>query len=429
MIVLTDIQMSNGNKKVTYEYQAAGQAQKLFTGKDQFFVEYPYDVSDVHKGILAIPFVSNFLPIAWFAGFDLRVEEVDAEFFEACKQLRTEFQRQFPEYNLSGNLLSENLSDTPKIKGNKTAMLFSGGVDAYATYIHLFAKKPALVTLHGADIALGDIQQWTDFTDFIEGENLLSENEKFYIRTNVRDFYTYQVELLLRDIGWWGKVQHGMSLIGALAPLTVKEGFSHIYIASSYTKEVDISWGSTPTADELIRWAGVQVHHDGYELRRQEKVDRIVAFAREQEQAFRLRVCYSELRSSFNCSNCEKCFRSILGIILNGEDPNKYGFEVTADIYNRIFNMVGKQGASKGVRYFWWELMEKAKLSRGIYVFDNETLEQKQVDRIRNGELDKMIEANMIRKKTDPIGRLRFIIRNKFPFLRKIYRTLRGRTS
>ncbi len=219
-------------------------------------------------------------------------------------------------------------------------------------------------------------------------------------------------------------MQHGFSLIGSIAPISYLNSYKNIYIASSYTKEIDIAWGSTPQIDEKISWAGIQVHHDGYELKRQDKVDLITKFSIDTNNQFNLRVCYSELRSGFNCSNCEKCFRTILGIILNGENPNNYGFSVDKNIYENIFKILNQYGASTGMQYFWQELMEKAKATNNFFVFENKEIENKQLDRIRNSELDKLMQSkiNSPKRFTE---KFKFVLRNKYPWLTTLYKKIK----
>ena len=423
MLKLKNIVFEDTGSKIVYDYTTQNDSNKYFNAADPFYIKYQIDVSSVPESILVIPFLSNVLPIAWFAGFYIEVNDVDFDFLECIKVLKIEFQKQFPDYKLEGGLKAKKVTKN-KINGTNTAMLFSGGVDAYATYIRTHEKTPDLVTILGADIEINDKEQWTSFTDFIESETLLKSNAKQYIETNVRTFYTYQVELLLKDIGWWGKVQHGLSLIGSLAPLSLIKGYQDIFIASSYTEQIDIAWGSTPQIDEKISWAGIKVHHDGYELKRQDKVDLITKFSSDAESNFKLRVCYSELRNAFNCSACEKCYRTILGLILNGKDPNNYGFDVDAHVYKNMFELLNYGGASRGMQYFWWELMEKAKATDAVFTFKNKALESMQLDRIRNGELHQILE-DKINKPTSNWFKFKFIARNKFSGLYNLYKKIK----
>ena len=423
-VKLQHISYSDNGQKINYAYTAQGNAQKYFVQEKPLYSKYLVDVSTVPDSIAVIPFLSNLLPIAWFAGFTIEVDEVDEDFYHSQEIVKKEFEKRDTSRTLSGGLTAKTLIKN-NCKGDKTAMLFSGGVDAYATYIRAYEQKPDLITLLGADIEIEDQKQWTEFTDFIENEELLKNNHKEYIETNLRDFYTYQVELLLNDIGWWGKVQHGLALIGALAPLSFLYNYGSIYIASSYTDNIDIDWGSTPEMDEKITWGGgIKVFHDGYELKRQDKVDLIAGFASNTNTKFRLRVCYSERRTEFNCSSCEKCFRTILGLILNGKDPNDYGFNVDEGIYEKFYTVLDIGGASKGVRYFWWELMEKAKSVDDFFIFKDKEIETQQMNDIRKGKIDRLLE-HKINNPHKGIHRMKFILRNKFPWLIKLYRKIK----
>ena len=421
---LNTISYSEEGKRIDYNYDTTkNTVSKFFNKEKPLYSKYQVDVSTIPTSIAVIPFLCNLLPIAWFAGFIIEVDELDEEFFKAQEKLKLEFEKRKDVIALKGGLKIGKVVKN-SIIGNKVSMLFSGGVDAYATYIKIYDQNPDLITIHGADIEINDQKQWSDFTSFLEKEEIL-KNNKYYIETNLREFYTYQVELLLNDIGWWGKVQHGLALIGAIAPLSFINGYNAIYIASSYTDNIDIDWGSTPGIDEKISWAnGMQIYHDGYDLKRQDKVDLIADFASKINDKFKLRVCYSELRTGFNCSSCEKCFRTILGLILNNKNPNDYGFNVDSSVYNKFYEVLGRGSASKGVRYFWWELMEKAKKVNEFYVFSDLEKETFEINKIRNGSIDQLLAQKINNPKTGK-QRLRFIIRNKFPWLQKLYRKIK----
>jgi len=389
-VKLHSITYSEEGRKIDYEYSVGSNIQKLFVEKEPFYSKYQIDVSATPISIAVIPFLSNILP-------------------------------RDPANSFEGKLVAKKLVKNT-LDGSKSSMLFSGGVDAYATYIRIYDRTPDLITLHGADITIKDKDQWKDFTGFIESEELLNDNNKEYIETNLRDFYTYQVELLLKDIGWWGKVQHGLALVGSIAPLSYINNYGSVHIASSYTDHIDIDWGSTPEIDEKITWgSGFKVFHDGYELKRQDKVDLIAKFASEKNKRFRLRVCYSEKRTEFNCSYCEKCFRTILGLILNNQNPNEYGFKVDGSVYDKIYQILHIGSGSKGVKYFWWELMEKAKSVETFFVFEDVETETKHMNDFRNGKVDRLLEEK-INNASKGTNRLKFIIRNKFPWLQTIYR-------
>lgn len=415
---LTSIEFKDSGTKIVYDYSFDKDIAKYFNPKEPFFVSYNEDVSQVPMSISVIPFLANILPISWFGGFDVIIEELDESFYNSSEKIKLEFQKSFLELKeVESRLIVKSLIKNERNASN-TAMLFSGGVDAYATYFRNQSKNLDLITIHGADIELDDIRQWNSVVHLNESENLLKKNKKHYIKSNLRTFYTYKVDLLLKEMGWWGRVQHGLALNCLLAPLAKLHNYSKVYIASTYTDNIKISWGSTPEIDNLIKWSNVSVIHDGYELKRQEKVKLIVDNTQELDDKIKLRVCYSELNQKVNCSKCEKCYRTIFGIILSNDNPNNYGFDVDENAYERVMNMFGNGFKSEGVLYFWWEINEVISKLADFYIFSNKEKEAEKMIALNN-----LISQNinMGVKKPSGLNRLKHTLINTFPKVFKIY--------
>ena len=146
--------------------------------------------------------------------------------------------------------------------------------------------------------------------------------------------------------GWWHGFQHGIGLIGHVAPYIYKNNISKVYIAASFTiqEKGKVTCASDPTIDDNVRFCGAKVKHDGYEASRQDKIKYICQYSRENNVEIPLRVCWESTGGS-NCCKCEKCYRTLFGILAEKEDPRKYGFNYTdkefvnivKDLKNRIF--------------------------------------------------------------------------------------------
>lgn len=371
MITVTEIQYNQSGTQLTYDFQIDGEHSKLFSGTP-LFVNYDVDVRSVPYSISIIPFLVNVLPIAWFAGFDVKVKQVDAAFLASLNGLRAEWTKHYPFIASKKSQLIYDEVITNDLVGEKSAMLFSGGVDAFATFFRKYNEKPDLITIQGADIELTDTKQWEDVKRFNESEPILKENSKHYIQTNFRDFYTHKVDYLLPNLGWWGHVQHGMALMGITAPLTFVEKYHTLYIASTRSSHMEFNaWGSMPEIDNQMRWANLVGVHDAFELKRQDKVDQIVYAVQKLQAKTTIRVCYSELKDELNCSKCEKCIRTIFGIMLSGDNPNNYGFDVDEKIYDSIRQKLSKGFKSRGNQFFWEEILQKEKESTSVYVFSD----------------------------------------------------------
>jgi hypothetical protein len=418
------IKISENRKLISYSYSMNSNVEKFFNKNKPFYVNYDNDISTTPASIAIIPLLANIVPISWFVGFNVYVDEVDESFFHCLKKIKNDLSRFHPEYEFKGEIVANRLVKNV-INGQNSAMLFSGGVDSYASFIKHIDDNLTLFTLRGADMVLDDQEQWDGLMQYNSRENLIAKNAKYYIESNLREFYTYRVDLLVEN-GWWGKVQHGLGMLGLLAPSSFINNINNIFIASSYSKhdddELNGGWGSTPQIDEQIRWANISIINDGFDLERQEKIKLLVNYSKKSNNRITLRVCYSEIKRDLNCSRCEKCYRTIVGIILEGGDPNAYGFRVNENIYIQMFEDFRESRNNIHI-FFWHELMERAKLANTFFVFKDKKTEGNYIKQIADGEIQRIIYKGL--DKIFIKGRTKFILRSKFPFFYKCYRIMR----
>jgi hypothetical protein len=429
MITLKNYTLSENGRRIDFHYTATGSAERFLNPKENFFVRYDHDISSCPPGIAVIPFVANFITLAWFGGFDLTVSEVDSTFAESLQELRAEFQRMHTEYRVTGCLVAKHETKC-NWEGDRALMLFSGGMDAYAGLIRHQHENLELVTVLGADIELSDQNQWHQCLSHIRNEPFSGKFPQQTVWANMRTFYTDNVEADL-VFGWWGKVQHGLGLLGLLAPISFKRKASIAYIASTYSTPV--AWGSTKASDDKIRWGGLKVLHDAAELTRQNKAQLIVAFASARQQPIQLRVCYSEIKRDGNCGRCEKCYRTIMNLVLAGADPRAFGFPFSEETYEKMFAYMLSIHASAGMKVFWLEIGDAAQVAlnaKGYFVLADYDKESASIKRVANGEINRALERNY-RPWRHRLARWKFIISVRFPRIyslgRRFIRTFRAK--
>ena len=98
------------------------------------------------------------------------------------------------------------------------------------------------------------------------------------------------------------------------------------------------------------------------------KLEIFVIMSHAREKKIHLHVCW-ETSSGSNCSCCEKCFRTMLAILLEGGDPNEFGFRFTANtglIMEKYFRHVCNLDGSTAQR--WVELQHKYSVDKGALV-------------------------------------------------------------
>lgn len=391
LIDLKQTQVDTKDNSVKY-IQVTDKASSLYFS-EPLFVQYEFDLSDIPESILNIPYVANLYPICWFLGATLRVKTLDQTFYNSIERAKQEFAKYYPEIiTKNSKLLVENL-ETNIYDNEQSTMLFSGGVDALYTYSRLDTNELQLVTIHGADIEINNTAQWKKIKEVNQELQLTVQNPKHFLRSNVRNFYAFKVEKLIYNNtqDWWTYIQHGLALTSLLAPITYKNGLGKVYIGSTLdNSKKTMPWGSS-YIDNFIAWGTTQVIHHGQEANRFNKMRLLCEYFEEKKIPTPFRVCYHHLNTKLNCSECTKCYRAIVTLIVLGKDPRNFGFEIASinnsveGFYDKLIAVIQKQVFNQAVYFYWIEIYDKmVKHEVPPFVFYDESIETDKLNEIKN---------------------------------------------
>lgn len=329
-----------GNR-IEIAYHVEGEWNRFFNLKEYFFVEYNENVENVPYGIAIIPFMCNILPIAWLCDAVIYLEEIDEDFYNSIKNFKQGYIDMYPKLHFLGSIKVNQIKKYSIITSDKSLALFSGGVDAFYTLLSHINERPTIATMWGADIKLDDAIGWRKVinhtNEIAQLYNLDAKWMKSNFRTFIKEGPLTQLVVEKANDGWWHGFQHGIGLIGHAAPLMYQNNIAKLYIAASFTihEKGTVTCASDPTIDNYVKFCGCTVQHDGYEASRQDKIEFICRFSRESKKQIPLRVCWESSGGS-NCCQCEKCYRTLFGILAEKEDPRNYGFDYTDKEFNTI---------------------------------------------------------------------------------------------
>ena len=365
-----------------YEFSFSKCLRKYFAFSEKFYVKYEFSVEQIPNAILVIPFICNVLPIAWVLDAKIVCDELDKDFYESIERFKKGYIDQYPDISFLGMVYPKKLIDTKTINEDRhnVVMFYSGGVDATATMIRHLQEKPLLVTLWGADLMPGDEGGWKVVYSNNYNTARLFGLDYTYVKTSFRTFIN-EIELheLVKAInegyGWYHDFSHGIGIISHAAPITYYYGADLVYIAASVTDNDKEFYGaSMPFIDENVKWAGIRVIHDGFHLNRQEKLDYISSYMKQNKKEIPLRVCW-EIRDGNNCCHCEKCYRTLAGLLLTDSDPRRFGFDFAPERWPEIIDFLGK---ASSVDYTWMSVYSKATQicaeNKGQNIFANELM-------------------------------------------------------
>lgn len=329
-IILKDILFDKNI--ISYKFEVSHGLTKIFHS-DTLWIEYDEDLSSCPTSILAIPFVSIMLPIMWLTDSVLWVNEVDYTFYHATFFLQRAYQNLYRKHELKGRLVPSNLKRNEMKVSDDSFILFSGGVDAHTTYIRNKNEISRLVNIQGFYHSCNEPNKVAetdkkDIFNFAKKENLKASFIKSNFAILISDKSYKPYAKIIGDSLWHG-FQHSMAFISFTIPLAFNHNCSKILIASSFTVGDSRVCASYPTTDNEFCFAtNGHAIHDGFELSRQEKIKVITDHQKAIAQPYPIRVCSF---NDHNCCECEKCFRTILGIIAEGADIKDFGFEYAED--------------------------------------------------------------------------------------------------
>lgn len=354
--------------RIEIRFSTEGEIGEYFKGENVFWCEYSLPVDTTPESIAIIPFIANVLPIVWLCDATLEVPTIDGQFYECLDAVKKGYQNMYAYLDFKGEVISHAIDSTnsqqvTEIGGGKmdsSAMLFSGGVDAFSTLLTHQAEHPLLITVRGADLTLRDHEGWKNVSRHIAETAEIFHTQFTTISSNLKDFINDDLvnKKLISKTGdnYWHGFQHGIGLIGLTAPLSATTGFKKLYIASTLTYEQagKLACASDPTIDNNIRFNNTEIIHDGSEFSRQEKVTRIVSESEKSGVYPMLRVCWMH-EGGENCCQCEKCLRTLFEIYVGGGKPEKYGFNISRKTLRHSRRNMIIYGFSQNRRAIYWD--------------------------------------------------------------------------
>lgn len=332
---------------INVEYVVDGAITQYFYDQRIFSTEYSFHLGNVPKSIAVIPFVVNVLPIVWLTNTRLEINELDEDFYFSIQDFKRGYSEMFPMLKFEGSVIVNNTVKNSNSGTGHTGIFFSGGVDAFSTLVSHIQEQPFLFTLWGADVAYNNVDGWNKVKLHIAESAKLLNLKSVFVRTTFRCFLREDKLGILVEKGkdsWWHGFQHGIGLIGHAAPFVYVFGIQNLYIASTYTikEKGKVTCASDPTIDNYVRFCGCKVTHDQYEYTRQDKIRNICNYSKGTGKKILLRVCYNSSDGS-NCCQCEKCYRTIFGLLAEKCDPNDYGFNCSKSHLKRIICDIKKK--------------------------------------------------------------------------------------
>lgn len=364
-----------------YHFTCSPDLSKYFNENENFKIEYDLSglnidekISSIPDAVLVIPFLGNVLPISWLTNSKLVIPEIDKNFYDSIPNIKKGFQDMYPNLQFEGEIHVDKVIECSRVKtkNNNPLAFFSAGVDAWQTLCDHFNEKPVLLTMFGADFYLENAKGNEAIANHMKQIAEQFDCECVLFNTNLRKFINEDMlnQTFAKKLGfhWWHRIQHGLGVITHSAPIAYLKNSQHVYFASSYSFKDKIrhKCATDPQIDNHIKFANAQVIHDGYEYSRQDKIYNICNFSKKYNKQIFIHVCWKQFDNIQNCSYCEKCMRTWVGIIAEGFNPNDFGFEYKKEISSKFVYKLLTSKKQELTEEMWEQIFNRFKMNAGI---------------------------------------------------------------
>jgi hypothetical protein len=305
--------------------------------KDNFFATYEEDIDLelLDPSLLVLPFIANVISIIWISGRTYYIDALDEDFNSSLVTIKKVFKRMYPDTSWDGELIPRKLvknNHTAQSQSDKkrTALLFSGGLDSVTSSFYHRDEEQLLITVNGHwDLPLKNRELWrarqAELRSFGEKHGhtsaFIHSNYYEFLNRWVLDHYSHEIT------SWRIFTVEGIGWAGVCAPLMALKGYDTLLHASTITWEYNFPAAANPFIDDNLYFGGMRLKHDLFDMNRLGKCAFIAQLCRDtdSERPY-IRVC--EERALKNCcSHCQKCIRTIIELVVVGEDPRAYGFD------------------------------------------------------------------------------------------------------
>jgi len=329
-------------RKIVYRLSCSKNLDRYFNSAI-LYVEYDCKIKGVNDSILFIPAVAGVITIAWAVGADVYVETLDETYVESMRKIRSVMKRWHPSFRTSESTINVKRTVVNHSSNKGYGLLFTGGIDSTTSYIKYKRKKPTLFHVFEEDTHRSlNNKEATKLQKHLARFAKQERAQIHFLATNIPPGKKQQAALYKRyGFQWWEYLCHGIILTSLCAPLAFIENEGFLILASTRTPHTEFQdvfgFGDHPLIMNNLSWANVKVLLDGYEMSRQDKIQALRIFTQRTGCNPCIRVCNHPVVS--NCSRCEKCIHTIMGLLVEGVDPRKVGF---SNVDEEFFNHAKK---------------------------------------------------------------------------------------
>ncbi|MCF8261476.1 MAG: hypothetical protein K9J12_11935 [Melioribacteraceae bacterium] len=249
-------------------------------------------------------------------------EEIDGKFLDNLPTIQSIYSQWHPHLQLS-ETVQKNLRRSKSLnkKRERTALFYSGGVDANFSLLKLKDEIDDLILIRGFDINLENSDLLNRTSELAREIGKRYDKRVIEIETNVVQFLKRYRKLIHFFSAVLSSIGHILSSEIGRVIISSAENYASLTNNIGTHAVLEPRWSS----DSL------DVIYYGCKASRLQKLDFI---SRDEFILNYLRVCGANNKSALNCGECEKCVRTMTGLLSLNKLDVCNSFEKKLDVRN-----------------------------------------------------------------------------------------------
>jgi len=186
----------------------------------------------------------------------------------------------------------------------RVGLFFSAGVDSYYSFLKHLGEITDLILIEGFEIPHSDHQLYANAARLARRIGAHYGLPVHEVATDLRLF-------MLQNGVEMGRAGYG-TMLACIAHMLASE-FGRIYVAVAHSDRDPFQDSTRTSLGQLWSTESFQLVHDGGEATRIDKLRRI---AQDDFALSTLRTCVDQPTRNINCGRCEKCVRTMIGLLV-----------------------------------------------------------------------------------------------------------------
>lgn len=226
-------------------------------------------------------------------------------------------------------------------EGSDTGLMFTCGADSFHSLLTHEKTVDSLIFVVGYDVSLEDTRRARIVESHVRRVAAEYSRQALIVSSNLRQHPCF------REVTWIRTFIAGLAAVGHV----LSGSLNTLLVSTSHNEPNPPPCGSHPRTDPLWGSGNLRIE---YLSPASKRLERLLAIANSPIVQRYLRVCWKNVGDDLNCSKCEKCLRTMVGLEIAGTISRCQSFRGHTQLAERIRELPPLNHIGNGFETVFW---------------------------------------------------------------------------